>query len=113
MKRLSSVWALYQLTEVDDEAGGTTETEEYVKAVHLDVSPLQGSRADQYSQIIDGKPFVIKMRYTKELTVSGGESDELTKNFFFLKDGRRLFIHAITNMNEDNRYLNIIAWEKA
>lgn len=113
MKRLSSVWDLYQLTEVDDESGGTEETHDFVKKVHINVRPLQGSRADQYSQIIDGKPFIIRMRFTNELISSNGESNQVTKNYFFQKDSRKLFIHDLTNLSEDNRHLEILAWEKA
>ena len=110
MKRLSSMWDLYQVTEVDDEAGGTEETAEFVKKVHVSITPMQGSRADQYSQIINGKPFNVKMRYTNELT---GDDSTVTKNYYFQKGTRKLFIHDLTKVNEDNRNLDIIAWEKA
>jgi hypothetical protein len=97
----------------DDEAGGSSEESEFVRKIAIELEPIQGSRADQYSQIIDGKPFLIKTRYQKDLFSRQGESNTLVKDYFFKKDSRELFIHDLLNVEEDSRYLEILSWEKA
>lgn len=113
MKRYRKVWDLYKLTEVDDDAGGTTETESKVQSVNISLEPIQGSRGDQYSQIIDGKPFLIRMRFTNELNARAGDSAKISKDYYFKKGERELFIHDVLNVNEDSKYLELLAWEKA
>ena len=113
MRRYTNIWELWQLVLTDDESGGSTEEPEYVRKIALELEPIQGSRGAQYSQIIDGKPFLMKMRYQKELDSRGGENGNVKKNYYFVSGNRELFIHDILDVNEDSKYLEILAWEKA
>ena len=113
MRRYTDIWELWQLVLTDDNAGGSTEEPEFVRKIALDLEPIQGSRGGQFSQIIDSKPFLMKMRYQKELDVRGGESKTVLKNYYFVSGNRELFIHDILDVNEDSKYLELLAWQKA
>ena len=113
MGRYRRTWDLYQLKLTDDEAGGQTEVEEFVKKVQVTLNPIQGTRAVQFSQIIDGKPYTMDLRFTEELLSSNGSTKQIKKDYFFKSGDRELIIHDVMNVNEDSKFLQLLVWEKA
>ena len=103
--RLNRKVAIYTVTATSDSQGGATETDTLTRTVWASVEPLTGSRAKEYSQIVSGKGYKITMFKPSDLTIS--ESN------YLVFDSRTMAIHSVISKDEDDRFLEIIAEQKA
>lgn len=105
--------SLYKLVQVDDGAGGSEESRQLLIDTWGSFEPVTGSRIFQYGQIIDGKPYEIKMRYREDLKVFSDDNSEITRNLLLIFRNREFQIHSINIDFEERRFISIVAWEKA
>ena len=89
-----------------DSGGGMTEgTPTTVATIWANIIPLTGSRALEFAQITNGKPYDITINYPiGDFTID--ETNILTF------DSRTLTIHSVVQIDESLKQYKIIAYEK-
>ncbi len=91
-------------TTTSDGAGGLTQTWADTHTFYADIEPLRGNEGLEAEQLIGKKSFKFTTRYSSEVASIDNETR--------IKFGTRYFnIHSIINMNEENEFLEIMAWE--
>lgn len=95
---------IYSITESSDSQGGASETGVSEKTTWAKIEPMTGVRALEYGQLVHGKPYRILMRQRKDLT--------LDENYYLIFGSKTLRIHSVVNIEESDRFLEIIAYEK-
>jgi len=103
--RLNRKVAVYTVTATSDSQGGATEGGTLTRTVWANVEPLTGNRAKEYSQIVSGKGYKIIIQKPSDLTVSEAN--------YLIYDSRTMAIHSVISLDEENRFLEIIAEQKA
>lgn len=92
-------------TTTSDGAGGLTQTWADTHTFYAEIEPLEGREALEAEQLIGKKPYKFTTRYSSEVASIGNESR--------LKFGTRYFnIHSVVNLDEENEFLQITAWEE-
>lgn len=92
-------------TTVSDGAGGLTQTYSDTHTFFAEIEPLEGREAIEAEQLLGKQGFNFTTRYISELSNLSNESR--------LKFGTRFFnIHSVVNLDEQNEFLQIVAWEE-
>ena len=94
---------IFRMGETGDGIGGATEDISNKGTVWAAVQELQGARALEYSQLIEGKIYEIRIRYRTDITI---DSDSI-----FTYKSRTLYVHTITT-DDLNKEFTIIAHSK-
>ena len=92
-------------TTTSDGAGGLTQTWADTHTFFVDIEPQTGREALEAEQLIGKKPYKMTARYSSEVA---GLTNETRIKFV----DRYFNIHSIINLNEENEFLEIIAWEE-
>ena len=92
-------------TTTSDGAGGLTQTYSDTHTFFAEIEPLEGREAIEAEQLLGKQAFNFTTRYISELANLSNESR--------LKFGTRFFnIHSVVNLDEQNEFLQIVAWEE-
>lgn len=92
-------------TTTSDGAGGLVQTWADTHTFYAEIEPQTGREALEAEQLIGKKPYKFTTRYSSEVASVGNESR--------LEFGTRYFnIHSVVNLNEENEFLQILAWEE-
>lgn len=92
-------------TTVSDGAGGLNQTYSDTHTFFADIEPQTGREAIEAEQLIGKQGYKFTTRYSSEVANIDNESR--------LKFGTRFFnIHSVVNLNEENEFLQIVAWEE-
>jgi SPP1 family predicted phage head-tail adaptor len=92
-------------TTTSDGAGGLIQTWADTHEFYAEIEPQTGREALEAEQLIGKKPYKFTTRYSSEVASVGNESR--------LEFGTRYFnIHSVVNLNEENEFLQILAWEE-
>jgi len=103
-KFLNSV-TVQDFTTVSDGAGGLTQTWADTHTFYADIEPMKGREAIEAEQLIGKQPYKFTTRYSSEVASIDNESR--------IEFGTRYFnIHSVVNLNEENEFLEVIAWEE-
>lgn len=90
---------------VSDGAGGLTQTYSDTHTFFAEIEPLEGREAIEAEQLIGKQGYKFTTRYSSEVANIDNESR--------LKFGTRFFnIHSVVNLDEQNEFLQIVAWEE-
>ncbi len=103
--RLNRKVDIYTVTDTPDDQGGGAESNALTRTVWANVEPLTGSRAKEYSQIVSGKGYRVTMLKPSDLTI--------TEKNYLVFDSRRMEIHSVISVDEEDRFIEIVAEEKA
>jgi SPP1 family predicted phage head-tail adaptor len=91
-------------TAASDGAGGLTQTWADTHIAYANIEPLRGNEGLEAEQLVGKKMFKFTTRYASEVA----SIDNQTR----IKFGTRYFnVHTIINLNEENEFLEIMAWE--
>ena len=102
--RMNRKVAIYTVTATTDSQGGGTEAEALTRTVWGAVEPMTGSKALQYGQLTNGKPYTITIIKPSDLTI--------TEANYLIVESKTLAIHSVIEIELDGKYLEIIAYEK-
>jgi len=92
-------------TTTSDGAGGLTQTYSDTHTFYADIEPQTGREAIEAEQLIGKQPYKFTTRYSSEVASIDNESR--------IKFGTRYFnIHSVINLNEENEFLEVMAWEE-
>jgi len=92
-------------TTTGDGAGGLTQTYSDTHTFYAEIEPQTGREAIEAEQLLGKQSYKFTTRYVSELADLDNESR--------LKFGTRFFnIHSVVNLNEENEFLEIVAWEE-
>ncbi len=103
--KLNRKVGIYTVTETSDNQGGASEANALTRTVWANVEPLTGSRAKEFSQIVSGKGYRVTMIKPSDLTI--------TEANYLVFDSRRMEIHSVISVEEEDRFYEIIVEEKA
>ena len=103
--RMNQKLSLYAVTVTTDSQGGGTEAGSLVRSVWGAVEPITGNKRLEYAQEVNGKPYKVYISTVSDLTI--------TESHYIVWGSKTLYIHSVVDYDEDNRFLEITAWEKA
>jgi SPP1 family predicted phage head-tail adaptor len=97
--------SIYSITETLDNQGGVTEAGVKQKTTWAKIEPMTGVRALEYGQLVHGKPYRVLIRKRKDIAIN--------ENYYLVFGSKTLWIHSVINLDEADKFLEIIAYEKS
>lgn len=96
--------AIEDFTTTGDGAGGLTQTWAVTHELWADIEPLAGRESIEAEALIGKRPYKFTFRYSSDVANINSESR--------IKYGTRYFnIHSAINLNEENEFMEVTAWE--
>lgn len=104
--RLDKRVTVFSHPTVPDGAGGTTEVEpvELLTTWARISTPRAAQRTLITGEIVEGTNYSIWMRWRSDININ--------EDLSLIYNGREFILHSVVNRDEDNKVLEIIAYEK-